>query len=236
MNWGGFFGIQDAGPSSSRRLRPGWSRSGVPHPDLIPINSIPGAYRNEVRNAPGTDSFLGLTPRDKCVRLPPQSFPQQPDFAQSVDLCPQMASIGAVSTARPAILVVISSNLPLPGCFAVTPRDRFYYHLAVLPAREANRTAVVPKCARSVSGVTAVSSSGPIRISSTESFLMYRVPGKTSCASMEVTSVIFPYSSPETCCAVSPRALRASVPLSPRKDLALSISDFKAIIPAVPEV
>jgi tetratricopeptide (TPR) repeat protein len=48
------------------------------HPDLIPINS--------------TDSFLGLAPRDKCVRLPPQSFPQQPDFARSV------------STARPAIL------------------------------------------------------------------------------------------------------------------------------------
>ena len=57
-----------------------------------------------------------------------RSSPQQPDFAPSVGLCPQMTPVGAVSTPRPTILVVISSNLLLPGRFAGAPRDRFYYH------------------------------------------------------------------------------------------------------------
>ena len=39
-----------------------------------------------------------------------------------------MSTVGAVSTARSTILVVISSNLPIPGRFAVALRDRFSYH------------------------------------------------------------------------------------------------------------
>ena len=41
-----------------------------------------------------------------------------------------MSTVGAVSTARPTILVTISSNLALPNRFAVAPRDRFYDRFA----------------------------------------------------------------------------------------------------------
>jgi hypothetical protein len=40
-----------------------------------------------------------------------------------------MSTVGAISTARSTILVVISSNLPIPGRFAVALRDRVSYHL-----------------------------------------------------------------------------------------------------------
>ena len=43
-----------------------------------------------------------------------------------------MTAVGAVSTPRPTILVVISSNLPLPGRFALALRDSFSYESTTL--------------------------------------------------------------------------------------------------------
>ena len=80
------------------------------------VERAPEGWKIAHQNSSGSDDVGYHSPSDGD------------EFAPSVGLCPQMTPEGAVSIPRPTILVVISSNLLLPGCFAGAPRDRVYYH------------------------------------------------------------------------------------------------------------
>jgi hypothetical protein len=74
-----------------------------------------------------TDSFLGLIPRETCVRFPVQTRAKQLRFALSVHLPTQIAAAGDVMRPRNAVGAGLSRNSTFHYRFAVTLADNFSY-------------------------------------------------------------------------------------------------------------